>query len=406
MARRKEPRIPDAILDQLLAGADAKTAFEQGGLLDELKKAFAERALNAEMDHHLAGDGGEGNSRNGYGRKSVVTDSGKLALEIPRDRQASFDPQLIAKYQRRFPGFDDKVISMYARGMSAREIVGHLRELYGIEVSPDLISAVTDAVLDEISAWQNRPLEPVYPVVFFDALRVKIRDEGLVRNKAVHIALGVRADGGKEILGLWLEQNEGAKFWLRVMNELRGRGVEDLLLAVVDGLKGFPEAIQAVFPEAVVQTCIVHLLRQSLNFVAYKDRTAVAVALKAIYQAVDATTAEAALVAFEAGSWGQKYPAIGQSWRRAWNEVVPFYAFSIEIRRFLYTTNAIEALNAKLRRAVRGRGHFPTDDAALKLLYLVLHRAEKEWTMPPREWSMAKAQFAVLFGERFTRAMA
>jgi putative transposase len=406
MARRKEPRIPDAILDQLLAGADARSAFDQGGLLDELKKAFAERALNAEMDHHLAGEGGENNSRNGYGRKSVVTDSGKLALEIPRDRQASFDPQLIAKYQRRFPGFDDKVISMYARGMSAREIVGHLRELYGIEVSPDLISAVTDAVLDEIAAWQNRPLEAVYPVVFFDALRVKIRDEGLVRNKAVHIALGVRADGGKEILGLWLEQNEGAKFWLRVMNELRSRGVEDLLLAVVDGLKGFPEAIQAVFPEAVVQTCIVHLLRQSLAFVAYKDRKAVAAALKAIYQAVDATAAEAALTAFEAEFWGQKYPAIGQSWRRAWTEVVPFYAFSVEIRRLLYTTNAIEALNAKLRRAVRGRGHFPTDEAALKLLYLVLHRAEKEWTMPPREWSMAKAQFAVLFGERFTRAMA
>lgn len=406
MARRKEPRIPDAILDQLLAGADARTAFEQGGLLDELKKALAERALNAEMDHHLAGEGGAGNSRNGYGRKSVVTDSGKLALEIPRDRQASFDPQLIAKYQRRFPGFDDKVISMYARGMSAREIVGHLRELYGIEVSPDLISAVTDAVLDEIAAWQNRPLEPVYPVVFFDALRVKIRDEGLVRNKAVHIALGVRADGGKEILGLWLEQNEGAKFWLRVMNELRGRGVEDLLLAVVDGLKGFPEAILAVFPEATVQTCIVHLLRQSLDFVAYKDRKAVAAALKAIYQAVDATAAEAALATFEAGPWGQKYPAIGQSWRRAWTEVVPFYAFSVEIRRFLYTTNAIEALNAKLRRAVRARGHFPTDEAALKLLFLVLNRAEKEWTMPPREWSMAKAQFAVLFGERFTRAMA
>jgi putative transposase len=406
MARRKEPRIPDAILDQLLGGADARTAFEQGGLLDELKKALAERALNAEMDYHLAGEGGEGNSRNGYGRKSVVTDSGKLSLEIPRDRQASFDPQLIAKYQRRFPGFDDKVISMYARGMSAREIVGHLRELYGIEVSPDLISAVTDAVLDEIAAWQNRPLEPIYPVVFFDALRVKIRDEGLVRNKAVHIALGIRADGGKEILGLWLEQNEGAKFWLRVMNELRGRGVEDLLLAVVDGLKGFPEAILSVFPEAQVQTCIVHLLRHSLDFVAYKDRKAVAAALKAIYQAVDATAAEAALAAFEAGTWGQKYPAIGQSWRRAWSEVVPFYAFGVEIRRFLYTTNAIEALNAKLRRAVRARGHFPTDEAALKLLFLVLNRAEKEWTMPPREWSMAKAQFAVLFGERFTRAMA
>jgi putative transposase len=406
MARRKEPRIPDAVLDQLLAGADARTAFDQGGLLDELKKAFAERALNAEMDHHLAGEGGEGNSRNGYGRKSVVTDTGRIALEVPRDRQASFDPQLIAKYQRRFPGFDDKVVSMYARGMSTREITGHLRDLYGIEVSPDLISAVTDAVLEEVAAWQARPLEPVYPLVFFDALRVKIRDEGLVRNKAVHIALGVRADGGKEILGLWLEQNEGAKFWLRVMNELRNRGVEDILLAVVDGLKGFPDAILTVFPEASVQTCIVHLLRTSLDFVSFKDRKPVATALKDIYRALDATAAEAALTAFEAGPWGQKYPAIGQSWRRVWGEVIPFYAFPIEVRRILYTTNAIEALNSKLRRAVRARGHFPTDEAAMKLLFLVLNRSEKDWIMPPREWSMAKAQFAVLFGERFTRAMA
>jgi len=406
MARRKEPQIPDAVLDQLLSGMAASTAFDRGGLLDQLKKALAERALNAEMDHHLAGDGGAGNSRNGYGRKSVVTDSGRIALEVPRDRQGSFDPLLIAKYQRRFPGFDDKIISMYARGMSTREIAGHLLDLYGIEVSADLISTVTDAVLDEIATWQARPLEPIYPVVFFDALRVKIRDEGLVRNKAVHIALGVRADGTKEILGLWLEQNEGAKFWLRVMNELRNRGVEDVLLAVVDGLKGFPEAIRAVFPEAVVQTCIVHLLRHSLDFVSWKDRKLVAAALKDIYRAVDPVAAEAALAAFEAGPWGRRYAAIGQSWRRAWGEVVPFYAFPLEVRRLLYTTNAIEALNAKLRRAVRARGHFPSDDAALKLLFLALNRTEKEWTMPPREWSMAKAQFAVLFGERFTRAMA
>ncbi len=285
---------------------------------------------------------------------------------------------------------------MYARGMSTREIAGHLRDLYGVEVSADLISAVTDAVLDEVAAWQGRPLEPVYPLVFFDALRVKIRDEGLVRNKAVHVALGVRADGSKEILGLWLEQNEGAKFWLRVMNELRNRGVEDLLLAVVDGLKGFPEAILAVFPDAQVQTCIVHLLRHSLDFVSYKDRKAVATALKDIYRAVDATAAAAALDAFEAGEWGRKYPAIVQGWRRAWGEVVPFYAFPNEVRRLVYTTNAIEALNSKLRRAVRARGHFPTDEAALKLLFLVLNRSEKEWTMPAREWGMAKAQFAVL----------
>ena len=405
MARRKEPKIPDAILDQLLGGADPKTAFNPNGLLDDLKKALAERALNAEMDHHLT-NGEAGNSRNGYGRKMVTTETSRIELEIPRDRQSTFDPQLIAKYQRRFPGFDDKIISMYARGMSVREIVGHLRDLYGVDVSPDLISAVTDAVLEEVAAWQARPLEPVYPLVFFDALRIKIRDEGLVRNKAVYIALGVRADGTKEILGLWLEQNEGAKFWLRVMNEMKNRGVEDILIAIVDGLKGFPEAIVAVFPEAMVQTCIVHLLRHSLDFVSYKDRKAVAAALKGVYRAVDAAAGEAALTAFEAGAWGQKYPAISQSWRRAWPEVVPFYAFHPDVRRLIYTTNAIEALNSKLRRAVRARGHFPTDEAAMKLLFLVLNRSEKEWTMPAREWSLAKAQFAILFGERFTRAMA
>ncbi len=387
-----------------MAGADAKTAFDPNGLLDELKKALAERALNAEMDHHLT-TGEPGNSRNGYGKKTVTTDTGRIELEIPRDRQSSFDPQLIAKYQRRFPGFDEKIVSMYARGMSVREIAGHLRDLYGVEVSPDLISAVTDAVLDEVAAWQGRPLEAVYPIVFFDALRVKIRDKGLVRNKAVHVALGVRADGTKEILGLWLEQNEGAKFWLRVMNELKNRGVEDILIAVVDGLKGFPEAILSVFPEAQVQTCIVHLLRNSLDFVSYKDRKAVAAALKTIYRADDATAGEAALAAFEASEWGKKYPAIGQSWRRAWGEVVPFFAFHPDVRRLIYTTNAIEALNSKLRRAVRARGHFPTDEAATKLLFLVLNKSEKEWTMPAREWSIAKAQFAILFGERFTKAM-
>jgi putative transposase len=404
MPRRKEPRIPDAVLDQLLAGADPKTAFDPNGLIDDLKKALAERVLNAEMDHHLAGEE-PSNRRNGYGKKTVITDTGQIELEVPRDRQARFDPQLIAKYQRRFPGFDDKIISMYARGMSTREIVGHLHDLYGIDVSPDLISAVTDAVLEEVAAWQARPLEAIYPLIFFDALRVKIRDEGLVRNKAVHIALGVRADGTKEILGLWLEQNEGAKFWLRVMNELKNRGVEDVLIAVVDGLKGFPEAITAVFPQATVQTCIVHLLRHSLDFASWKDRKPVAAALKGIYRAVDAAAGEAALSAFQESFWGQKYPAIGQSWRRAWGEVVPFYAFPGDVRRILYTTNAIEALNAKLRRAVRARGHFPSDEAATKLLFLVLNRSEKEWIMPPREWSMAKSQFAVLFGERFTAAM-
>jgi putative transposase len=406
MSRRKEPAIPNELLDQLLAGGAAREAFDPGGLLDSLKKALTERALNAEMDHHLAGDEGASNMRNGYGRKTVMTDTGKLAIDVPRDRQASFEPQLIAKYQRRFPGFDDKIISMYARGMSTREIAGHLHELYGIEVSADLISTVTDAVLDEVATWQQRPLDPVYPLVFFDAIRVKIRDEGIVRNKAIHIALGVRADGAKEVLGLWLEQNEGAKFWLRVMNELRTRGTEDILLAVVDGLKGFPDAITAVFPDAIVQTCIVHLLRNSMDFASWKDRKALAAALKDIYRAIDADAAELALTAFEASPWGQRYPAIGQSWRRAWSEVIPFFAFPTEVRRIIYTTNAIEALNSKLRRAVRARGHFPSDEAATKLLYLILNRSEKEWKMPPREWSMAKAQFAVIFGERFIRAMA
>jgi putative transposase len=289
--------------------------------------------------------------------------------------------------------------------MSTREITGHLRELYGIEVSADLISAVTDAVIDEVTAWQNRPLEAIYPLVFLDALRVKIRDESLVRNKAVHVAIGVRADGTKEVLGLWIEQNEGAKFWLRVLNELKNRGVEDILLAVVDGLKGFPEAITAVFPETLVQTCIVHLLRHSMEFASWKERRVIAAALKTVYDAADDKAAEAALTAFESGPWGEKYAAIGRAWRRAWQEVIPFFAFPQEVRRILYTTNAIEALNAKLRRAVRARGHFPNDEAALKLLFLVLNRAEKDWKMPAREWTAAKAQMAIMFGHRFSKAM-
>src|SRR5215203_7040485 len=360
MPRRKQPAIPDELLDRLLAGSDPRAALADGGLLDGLKKALAERALNAELDHHLEGGepDGRANARNGYGGKTVLTGTGKLDLQVPRDRLSTFDPQLIAKYQRRFPGFDDKVVSMYARGMSTREIQGHLRELYGIEVSPDLVSAVTDAVLDEVADWQNRPLEALYPLVFLDALRVKVRDEGTVRNKAVYVALGVRADGAEEVLGLWIEQTEGAKFWLRVMNELKDRGVEDILLAVVDGLKGFPDAILAVFPDATVQTCIVHLLRHSLDFVSYKDRKPVAAALKGIYRALDADAGEAALAAFEDGLWGRRYPAIGQSWRRAWNEVVPFYAFHADVRRILYTTDEMDKWFVEPRRALlpwRGR---------------------------------------------------
>ena len=380
--------------------------FGKDGLVDELKKALSERILNTELDEHLDAENAEGksNQRNGYSKKSVLTATSKVTLAVPRDRAGTFDPQLIAKYQRRFPDFDDKIISMYARGMSVREICGHLEELYGLDVSPDLISAVTDAVLDEVAEWQNRPLDASYPLVFFDALRVKIRDEGFVRNKAVYIALGVLPDGSRDILGLWIEQTEGAKFWLRVMNELKGRGISDILIAVVDGLKGFPEAINAVFPQTVVQTCIVHLIRHSLDFASWKDRKTVAQALKTVYRATDAKAGQEAMDAFADGPWGARYPAIAQSWRRNWNLVIPFFAFPEAVRRIIYTTNAIEALNSKLRRAVRARGHFPTDDAATKLLYLCLNRAAAEWKRPPREWSEAKTQFAIMFNERFVNA--
>lgn len=406
MPARKKAVLPDELIDQLMLGHDPSTLFDKNGLFDELKRAIAERALNAEMDHHLASEAADGgiNSRNGYGKKTVLTDTGKLGISVPRDRLSTFDPQLIAKYRRRLPGFDEKIISMYARGMTVREIRGHLDEIYGIDVSPELISAVTDDVLDEVAEWQNRPLESLYPLVFFDALRVKIRDEGTVRNKAVYVALGVRIDGRKEILGLWIEQTEGAKFWLRVMNELKNRGIEDILIAVVDGLKGFPDAITAVFPQTQVQTCIVHLIRNSLDFVSYKDRRVVAAALKDIYRAKDADAGLAALEAFAGGDWGTKYPAIAMSWHRHWQAVIPFFAFPDDVRRIIYTTNAIEALNSKLRRAVRTRGHFSNDESAMKLLFLVLNLTEKEWRMPPREWTMAKAQFAILFEERLRAA--
>jgi len=308
------------------------------------ERTIADRVLNAELDEHLQDEHAEGNGnrRNGSSKKSVLTGTSKMTLSIPRDREGSFDPKLIAKYQRRFPDFDDKIVSMYARGMTVREIRGHLEELYGIEVSPDLISAITDAVLDEVAEWQNRPLDICYPLVFFDAIRVKIRDEGFVRNKAIYIALGILPDGTKEILGIWIEQTEGAKFWLRVMNELKNRGVADILIAVVDGLKGFPEAINAVFPQAVVQTCIVHLIRHSLEFVSWKDRKPVVPALRAIYRAKDAEAGLAALEAFDAGFWGQRYPAIAQSWRRNCQHVVPFFAFPESVRRIIYTTDEMD----------------------------------------------------------------
>jgi len=336
--------IEKEIVDQLLAGRDPQELFGKDGLVEELKKALSERILNTELDEHLVEERSEGNAnrRNGSSQKTVLTGSSKMRLSIPRDRAGTFDPKLIARYQRRFPDFDDKIISMYARGMSVREIRGHLEELYGIDVSPDLISAVTDAVLEEVAEWQSRPLETCYPLVFFDAIRVKIRDEGFVRNKAIYIALAILADGSKAILGIWIEQTEGAKFWLRVMNELKNRGVSDILIAVVDGLRGFPEAITSVFPDAVVQTCIVHLIRHSLQFVSWKDRKPVMPALRAIYRAKDAEAGRSALEAFESGPWGQRYPAIAMSWRRNWQHVVPFFAFPEAVRRIIYTTDEMD----------------------------------------------------------------
>jgi putative transposase len=401
--------IKNEILDELLKDKDPKTIFSSEGLLGELKKALAERVLNAEMDHHLAGSTqdevseGEkpGNRRNGYSKKTVLTENEAIDLAIPRDRHGNFEPQLIARYQRRFPGFDDKLISMYARGMSVREIQGHLRDLYGIEASPQLISTVTDAVLEEVGRWQSRPLDPLYALVFFDALRVKMRDEGTVRNKAVYLAIGVTPDGRKDVLGIWIEQTEGAKFWLRVMTEIKTRGVNDILIAIVDGLKGIPEAINAVFAETQIQTCIVHLIRNSLDFCSWKERKPVAQELKTIYRAEDAQAAAAALQEFEDGPWGKRFAAITAMWRRHWAHVIPFFAYPPEVRKMIYTTNAIESLNAKLRRSVRIRGHFPNDEAAMKLIWLQLREITKNWKMPPREWAAAKAQFAVVFGDRF-----
>ena len=403
MAIKKE------ILDELLKDKDPKTLFSSDGLLGELKKAFAERVLYAEMDHHLSdstqGEVAEGekpaNHRNGYSKKTVLTENEAIELSIPRDRQGSFEPQLIAKYQRRFPGFDEKIISMYARGMSVREIQGHLRELYGIEASPQLISTVTDAVLEEVGRWQNRPLDPSYALVFFDALRVKMRDEGTVRNKAVYLAIGVSPEGRKDVLGIWIEQTEGAKFWLRVMSEIKNRGVNDILIAIIDGLKGFPEAINSVFPQTQIQTCIVHLIRNSLDFCSWKDRKPVARELKTVYRAADAEAAALALTDFEEGPWGKRFAAITALWRRHWTHVIPFFAYPPEVRRMIYTTNAIESLNAKLRRSVRSRGHFPSDEAAMKLIWLQLREITQKWKMPAREWSAAKTQFAVVFGDRF-----
>jgi putative transposase len=331
----------------------------------------------------------------------VITDTGTVSVEVARDRDGSFEPLLIGKHERRFTGFDDKIIALYARGMTVREIKAHLQEMYAVEVADGLISEVTDAVLAEVTEWQSRPLERLYPVVFFDALRVKIRDEGVVRNKAMYLALGVDADGRRDVLGLWIEQTEGAKFWLKVVNDLRNRGVEDILIAVVDGLKGFGEAINATFPATTVQTCIVHLIRNSLNYVSWKDRKLVAAALRPIYTAPSAEAAQAALQAFAASDWGAQHPMIVKSWKSAWTQVIPFFAFPPEVRRIIYTTNAIESLHMQLRKIIKTRGHFPSDEAATKLIWLALRNVMAGWSRSAREWIKAMNQFVLMYPDRF-----
>jgi putative transposase len=402
--------IAPELLDQLLANyTKPEDLLGEEGLFKQLKKALIQRALGAELTEHLGYEKGDpagrgsGNNRNGVSAKTVLTDDGEIEIAVPRDRAGTFEPQLIPKGQTRFEGFDDRIVSLYARGMTVREIQGHLAELYGIDVSPDLISRVTDAVLDEVREWQSRPLDPVYPIVFFDALRVKIRDEGLVKNKAVYVALAYNGNGEKEVLGLWIEQTEGAKFWLKVVNELKTRGVNDILIAVVDGLKGFPEAITTAFPQTLVQTCIVHLIRNSLAFVSWKDRKAIMPSLKAIYRAEAADIALTRLEEFEA-EWGKRYPAIGPIWRRAWEHVIPFFGFAPSIRKMIYTTNCVEALNRSLRKIIKTRGSFPNDEAALKLLYLAIKNAGLRWRRGI-EWTAAMGQFAIQFGDRFPGAI-
>jgi len=376
------------------------------------KKALIERALGAELSHHLGYAPGApkpedaGNHRNSASGKTVLTDDGPLRLEVPRDRDGSFAPLLIPKHERRFTGFDDKIVAMYARGMTLREIQGLLAEQYGTEVSPEFISSVTDAVMAEVTAWQGRPLEPMYPVIFFDALRVKIREDAVVRNKAIYLALGVLPDGTRDILGRWIETTEGAKFWLKVFNDLKTRGVADILIAVTDGLKGIGEALGAVFPETTLQTCLVHLIRNSLDFASWKERKLLAQALKPIYTAPSAEAAAAALDAFERGPWGQKFPTVVAAWRRAWDRVIPFFAFPPEVRRVVYTTNAIESLHARLRKIIKTRGHFPSDEAATKLIWLALRNITDDWGRAAATWKNAMNQFAIAYGDRFTMSAA
>ena len=404
------PKIPKELIDQFVSGPMSGEAVNAASMA--FKKALIERALGAELGHHLGYPSGAdkpaamANQRNGKTAKTVLTQDGPLRIDVPRDRDSTFEPLLIPKHERRFTGFDDKIIAMYARGMTVREIQGFLTDQYGVEVSPELISSVTDAVMAEVGAWQSRPLEPMYPVVFFDALRVKIREDAVVRNKAVYLALGVLPDGTRDILGMWIEGTEGAKFWMKVFNDLKTRGVNDILIAVTDGLKGMPEALSAVYPATTLQTCIVHLIRNSLDFASWKDRKALAAAIKPIYAATSAEAAQAELDAFEQGKWGQKFPSVVAAWRRAWDRVIPFFAFPPAVRRVVYTTNAIESINSQLRKIIKSRGHFPSDDAANKLIWLALRNITADWGRAAHNWKEAMNQFAILYAERFTRPVA
>lgn len=401
------PAIPSELLASFGDGPMTAEAINAASLA--FKKALIERALGGEMNHHLGYPSGASkptdvaNQRNGKGAKTVLTGEGPVRIEVPRDRDGSFAPLLIPKHERRFTGFDDKIVAMYARGMTVREIQGFLLEQYATEVSPEFISSVTDEVMAEVTAWQSRPLEPMYPVVFFDALRVKIREDAVVRNKAIYLALGVLPDGSRDILGLWIEGTEGAKFWMKVFNDLKTRGVGDILIAVTDGLKGMPEALGAVFPATTLQTCIVHLIRNSLDYASWKDRKALAAAIRPIYTATNAGAALAELDAFSEGPWGQKFPTIRAAWRNAWDRVIPFFAFPPEVRRVIYTTNAIESINAQLRKIIKTRGHFPSDDAATKLIWLALRNITADWGRPARDWKQAMNQFAILYEDRFIR---
>lgn len=404
----KLPSIPKELVAQFLTGPMTGEAINAAGIA--FKQALIEASLNAELSHHLGyAPGAEKpeastNHRNGVTAKSVLTGDGKMRIETPRDRDGSFEPLLLPKHARRFTAFDDSIVALYARGLTVREIQGYLAEAYGTEVSPDLISTVTDGVLAEVTAWQARPLEPVYAVVFFDAIRVRTREDNVVRNKAVYLALGVRRDGTREVLGLWIETTEGAKFWMKVFNDLRTRGVADILIAVTDGLTGMPAALEAVFPRTTLQTCIVHLIRNSLDYASWKDRKPLAQALRPIYAAASAEAAAAALEAFAAGEWGRKFPTVVAAWRRAWTQVIPFFAFPPEIRRVIYTTNAIESVNAQVRKIIRTRGHFPTDDAASKLIWLALRNITADWGRPAHRWKEAMNQFAILYDDRFGAA--